>query len=523
MARTETYNVPYSQCGFNHNPNIDEIPPTALIHPSRNMNLDKNGAETRGGNSHVHSAAYGGSAVMGLFDYTLNNGTQFLMALTTDGKLWKNTTTSIHTFSTTGKYPGFSVMNNVLYVCNGANTPQTWDGSAGTSSDVAALASDWTGSNFPQIMIKHGRGNSERFWAIGCSSNPNDVYYSATNDGTEADFSGAGSGSIYIETEGSGLTGGIEFGDRLILFDRLRSYVIDDADTSTSNWGYQASQFKSGLANFRLVVKTENDIVAMQEDGTIYSVTAVQSYGDYKLASLTEPAYIDEWIQEYINLTLIAKFHMIYDPTNRVIKTFMVYNGSSNVDVALPYFIDRGPLVGWATPHDNQDYASGYHAVSSCLYRSAVGSYKVYTGDTSGNVWELETSSKNDNSNAFVSLAKTPRLNFENARMTKRFMRGFLLTKASGNHRITVTIWVNNRNAGTATVSLNNGQAVWGVAVWGSFVWADADEIIDQIYRINGIGERIQFEFRNNNADEPFYISQNLTDFSYLRNGIHRR
>jgi hypothetical protein len=487
------------------------------------MNLNKNGAETRGGTSHVLTAAYGGAKVMGNFDFTLNDGTQFLMALTTDGKLWKDATTSIHTFATTGKYPGFSVMNNVLYICNAANTPQTWDGSAGSTSDVAALSADWTGSNFPQLMIKHGRGNSERFWAIGCPSNPNDVYYSTTNDGTEADFSSAGSGSIYVETEGSGITGGVEFGDRLILFDRLRSYVIDDSDASTANWGYAASQFKSGLANFRLIVKTENDLVAMQEDGTIYSVTAVQSYGDYKMASLTESAYIDEWIQEYINLSLISQFHMVYDPTNRVIKTFMVYKGSSDVDVALPYFVDRGPELGWTTPHDNQDYATGYKAVCSCLYRSGAGSYKVYTGDTSGNVWELETANKNDNNNGIACIAKTPRLNFENARSTKRFLRGFLLTKAAGNHNITVTVWVNNRSKGTTLVSLNNGQAVWGVAVWNSFTWADADEIIDQIYRINGIGERIQFQFHNNNANEPFYLSQNLTDFAYLRNGIHRR
>ncbi len=99
-------------------------------------------------------------------------------------------------------------------------------------------------------------------------------------------------------------------------------------------------------------------------------------------------------------------------------------------------------------------------------------------------------------------------------------MRGFLLTKAEGNWNITVTITVYKSQADsvtkTVTVSLNTGQAVWGTFIWGSFTWADADAIIDKMFRINAIGKRIQFKFHNNNANEPFYISQALTDFQYL-------
>lgn len=515
----ETYSLPFGMTGFNHNPNIDEIPPTSLVYPSRNMNLNKNGAESRGGTSKVDSAAYGGAEVMGGYDYTLADETQFRVVVTTDGKIWKDTTTTIHTGWTAGKYVHFEVMNFELYICNGLDIPQIWDGAAGSTSNLTNVPTDWTGANYPQVMILHGKGASERLWAFGVASKPNVVYASKLNDGTlEANFSDA---NVIIIPVGPGvLTGGVEFGDRLIVFDRLRSYVIDDTDANSDNWGYQASQFKSGLGDFKLVVKTENDIVCMQEDGTIYSVTAVQSYGDYKMASITKPAYIDEWIREYIDLTQIDKFHMQFDPTLRCIKVFMVYKGDTEVKMALPYFIDKGVEKGWGPPHDNKNYASGYDATCSFIYRVSAGSYKIYTGDPSGNVWQLETANKNDDSNALSAWTRTPRLTFENARLTKRYIRGYLLTKAAGNYSITLDITVYN-SAGKATtksttVSLNSGQAVWGSVTWGSFTWTDADAIIDQHYRINRIGKRIQFDFYNNNADEPFFLSVNLTDFKYL-------
>jgi hypothetical protein len=637
----ETYRLPFSGVGFNHNPNVDEIPPTSLVYPSRNVNLNKNGVEARGGTSKVDSAKYGGAEVMGGRDYELADETQFRVVVTTDGKIWKNTTTTIHTGWTAGRYVHFEVYNFKLYISNGVDVPQVWDGAAGATTDLgstgetaptactgalagagagnvddgthsykitflnihgeteggatsnvvtvadksadgqidltaiptgptgitsrkiyrtvagdagnhklvatlsdnttttytdntadaglgadvpttntaALLPTDWTGPNHPQVLILHGKGNSEALWALGVASKPNIVYASKANDGiSEADFSDSQVDTIPV---GSGtLTGGIEFGDNLLVWDRLRSYVIDDTNLDRTKWGYAPSQFKSGLADFKLVVKTENDIYCVQEDGTVYSATAVQAYGDYKMASITKPAYIDEWIREYIDLTKINQFHMQYDPTLRCIKIFMVYKGDSSVKMALTYFIDNGPEKGWGPPHDNKDFASGYDATCSFVYRVSAGEYKIYTGDDSGNVWELETANKNDDSNGFSEWARTPRLLFENSRITKRYMKGWLLTRAEGNYSVNIDITVfdsaGNPKVKSITVSLDSGQAVWGAVNWGAFTWADAEAIIDHVYNINRIGKRIQFDFYNNNANEPFFLSSNLTDFRFL-------
>jgi hypothetical protein len=516
-----TYHGRFNQLGFNHNPNIDKIPQDAMVHPSRNINLHEDGAGSRGGTSHVHPAAYGGSQVMGMFDFRLNNGNQFLVAVTTDGKIWKDTTTTIKTGLTTGQFASFVVMNNELYVCNGADIPQVWDGAGASTSNLANVPTDWTGSNYPQVMVLHGRGNSERLWAFGCSSNPNTVYASEVNDGsTEADFSDANVTTIYIETQdGTGIVGGVEFGDRLILYGRLKSYIIDDTDTNDANWGYESSQWDSGLASWRLLVRTPSDIVAFQEDGNIYSVTAVQEYGDYKLASLSRPAHIDRWIRQYIDLSRVGQFHAIYNPILRAIDFYMVYSGDTTVSMALRYFIDRGPMKGWA-PQDNQSYASGYDASASCLYLSATGTYKVYTGDYSGNVWELETANKNDNSNGYYAGVKTASQTYSNDRMpldnkVKKYRDGRIISEANATTDLSVKITIDGTDQDTRTVALAGTGDVFGTGLFGTATFT-GDELIDTSYELGYRGTRIQKEFFNTSANEPFFLSQDLTNFKIL-------
>lgn len=640
MARNlDTFEIPFNLGGLNHSSNIDKIPAEAMVHPSRNLNLHEDGRGSRGGTSKFQEG-YGGAQIMGQYDFILQDGTQFLVVATTDGKIWQNKTTTIKTGLTAGKKTRFEVLNNKLYMFNGADVTQVWDGLSGSTTDMGAggetaptactgalagagagnvddgthsykitfvnahgeteggttsnvvtvadkstdgkvaltsiptgpagvtsrkiyrtvagdagnhklvdtiadntttaytdntadgslgadvptsntaalLPSDWTGTNFPAWAVKHGRGLSERLWVGGCEDNPNTIYASKLNDGvTEADFSDAEVKFTYVETgNDGGLNGAVEFGDRLIMFSSRRMFLYEDSDTNTDNWGYSKAQFEYGVASFDLIVETPNDLIGMMEDGTIYSVTTVQSYGDYKAASLTRPAYIDRWIREYIDLTKIAQFHAIYDPKMRAIKFFMVYKGQTQITMALLYFIDRGPMDGWI-PHDNQSYVSGYTASASCLYKASAGNFKILTGDYSGNVWELETANKNDDSNGFYAGTTLTRLTFNNARSTKKYIRAFLLCHARGDHDISINIWTYNGAvstlAGNTTINLDAGQAVWGSVNWGAFTWGSADEIIDKVFGIGRVAKRIQFEFYNSNADEKFFLSTLQIDF----------
>lgn len=505
----QTYQIPCEKGGFNGSKNIDNIPPEAMVHPSRNLNLHRGGREPRGGTSLVNGAAFSGTPrVMGMYDFTLLNGTQFVMTATGDGKIYKDDTSTIKTGLGTNKVTNFTTFDNELYICNGANAPATWDGAAAGTSALTNPAADWTGSNQPIQFVKHGRGNSERMWAIL----PAGVYASA--EGNAKEFV-TGVVNIPISTDdNSGLVGGVEFGDRIILFSKRKSYIIDDADTNTSNWGYEGAIWDGGAASWRLIVKTPNDVICMMEDGEIYSVTAVQQYGDYKAASLTRPAFINEWIKEYVNLAYIADFHAVYDPNLRAIKWFMVRQGQTQVDMALVYFVDRGPLEGWM-PHDNQSYVSGYSASCSTLIRAGTGDYRVYTGDYLGKVWRLETVNKNDNNNAYYKGFKSPYLVFDNARVTKKYRRGWVITEPKGSYNVYIYPYIDGTQKSQQSIDLAGTGGVLDSFTLDTSVLG-GQEMVDKEFDIGEKGKRIAFEVYNNNVNEDFFMSSLHVDFKNL-------
>ena len=514
MPPEQTYQIPCNRGGLTADPNIDMIPPEMLLVPSRNLNIHENGWKSRGGTS-IAFTGYGGAQIMGQFDYHKADGTQFLVTTTTDGKIWKDDSTTIKTGLTVGKYSVFVVMNDEVYIFNGADVPQVWNGVAAGTSDLADIPTDWTGSSFPAWGVIHGRGNSERMWVGGCAANPNNMYASELNDGvSEADFSDLVVKVIYIETEGLGLSGCAEFGDRLFVFSELRTYIIDDTDTDTDNWGYQQAQFEGGVSHHRLIAKTQNDLVCFMEDGNIFSAISVQDYGDYKAVSITRPAFIDRWIRENVDITKIEQFHALYDPTLRCIKFFMVPRGFDEVKLALCYFVDRGPSEGWI-PHDNQTNDSGYNASCSALVRVAVGEYKIYTGDYSGRAWKLETANKNDNGLGFYAGATTATMSFDNARQTKKYHRGWIVAQAQGSFNLFVSVRVDGQQKSLKTVSLSGVGGIWGTGLWGTMVWG-GNELIEKSFSVGSVGKRIQYEVYNANPDEPFFISQIQQDFTNL-------
>ena len=512
-TRYKTYEIDCSRGGLNGNPNVDALPPYAMVYPTRNLNLHLGTRQTRGGSSYVDAAAMTGTPVLlGGCDFTLRSGVQFIVRMADDGKLYKDKTTSIETGLSATAFPCFVTADNTLFLCNGVDVVQTWDGAGAATADITEPAADWAAVAQPHQMLVHGRGASLRLWAI----NPTTLYASK-NFAATGDFKYfvTGAESIYIDTnDGFGLQGMVEKSKELFLFGKTQTYRIDDSNATSTNWGYELAPWFGGVANWRLLVKTPNDVVAMMEDGEIYSVSAVQEYGDYQAASLTRPAFMHKWIQEHISLAKIAQFHAVYDPTIRAVVFFMVKSGYTEANVALLFFIDRPPAEAWMV-HDNDGYASGYDAASSFLVRKSVGSMKVYTGNYGGILWELQTASKNDNSNAFYAGFKNPPVYGENPRITKDFNSLRVVMKPQGAYDLAVKYSCDGVAEGSGTISMAGTGGLLDAFVLGTDVLEGAD-LIDSPSDLGVIGKRLQVELYNNNAGQDFSISKVLIDVKDL-------
>lgn len=503
----QTFLIPQSAGGFQYRYDLEYVEPTMLVGESRNFNLHRDGRQKRGGTSKINGTAVSGAPrIMGMFDFRLPTSS-FQVFVGDDGNLYKDATNVIKAGMSNTNKPSFVVFDNEVFICDGETTPQTWDGIAASSSDITSPAIDWSGTDQPFQFIVHGRGNSRRLWGLM----KNGVYFSSTGNGKE--FNGGSSGLITIDTgDAFGLVGGVEFGDRLIVFSRTKAFIIDDEATDSGEWGYQSAQWEGGAAHWRLIVKTPNDVAVMTEDGDIYSCSAVQSYGDYKQASIARPAYIDTYLREKAVMSKIDDFHVIYDPTLRAIKWFVSVNDATKNDTALVYFIDRPPEQAWAI-HDNRDHASGYQASCAALVRTAPATYYVYTGDYSGDLWRLEDSGYEDDGNEYAMVLRTPRLIMGDVRRMKEFKRAIYTVMGAQDVEFNITIVVDGEDH--FTEEFVSTASAWDESLFDQALF-DYTFPVRESFDIGQKGRTLEIEISHSTVNQPIMLSSFMIDFKML-------
>lgn len=212
----------------------------------------------------------------------------------------------------------------------------------------------------------------------------------------------------------------------------------------------------------------------------------------------------------------IDNFHAVYDPVLRAIKIFVVRAGQTTVDTALIYFIDRKPNEAWMV-HDNQSATSGYSASCSALVRVSTGDYQIYTGGYAGVLWSLERADRNDNSSGHYAGFKTPNDPFGNPRVDKKYNCGWIVMQPKGNYNLTIDIWIDGEQQTQQTISMAGTGGTLPFELGTDLL--GGQEIIAEPFDIGNKGKRIQFEVYNSNADEDFFISQILVDYTVLGAG----
>lgn len=497
--------------------NHDSLPPSAMVEGTRNINFVENGRESRGGSSKVNDVALAGApSVLGEIDFTLRDGSKFLIMYSSDGKVWKNYTEVLGTL-TPGVYPDFTIYNNKLYICNGVDIPRTWNGTDATLTTMTQIPSTWSGSNQPAFMVIQRKKNFRRLTAGGAPDNPHILFIADIDSANDPDFSDECVTTKIAETnDGFGLVGGVAYGENTFYFGKRISFKLDDSNSDVALWGFNQAPWEGGAAHQRLIVRTPNDIVCGTEEGEIYSFFAVQESNDLKSASLARPAFIDEWLRRSSNLGQIKKFHSVYDPLKRALRFFIVRAGQTEADTCLLFFIDRKPEEAWML-HDNLNFTSGMSAASSALVQEeATGKFKIYTGGQDGFIRELETASTNDDSNAYHAGFMTPAKLIEDPRSHKNLKRGIVSMRALGNFNLEVDNWVDETKLSSQSISMLGKGVPLDTFLLDTDSLVDGHEVIEVLFGIGKNGKRIQTEFYNETVNERFFMSHYQYDYKTL-------
>ena len=495
--------------GFNGNENLELVRVGDFTSGSRNALTHNGGAEKRGGSAHVNVSAIAGNPTClgGGQLIKQSTGTSHIYFAGTDGKVYRDYA-SILTGRSATKKTHFTPADDTMFICNGFDGVQVDTGSSVVA--ITTAAADWTGSSQPTKIVIHGRGVSRRAFAFGVPGKENTIYYSSLGDFEE--FNGGTSGTIVVDVkDGYGVIDCISIDENLLIRTRNQDYWLEDSDATVANWGYFKTGWQGGVHSPRLSVHIYNDIYTMASDGEIYTVSRAEQVRDYRRASIARPWFIHNWISNNIDLSKIDDFHMAFDPRIQAIRLWMVRNGETQCDTDLVYYVNEQK---WAPPHDAEDNRddSGHEASASWTTIQGVGDEVCYTGDYNGFVWELETTTKSDNTNAYITDLMTGWLNFDMPGIEKRTKYGVLHFVSRGSYEVDVRWWA-------AEVEQVSSTVVLGAlgAVLGSFV-LDTDilsvlELTKQEFAMEAEGEKFRFKISNDGAGEDFFLSHLIIPF----------
>lgn len=499
-ARTGLLRLDLKQAAFTYDRNYETLPDTALVYPSKNINYHEGGVSRRGGTSIIVTPSVS-SRVMGGYDFRIPNNQYQVYAKKNGSVYYDSDSNVIATGMSTSNYFHFNQFDDELYICDGATNPKKWTGSGSTSAITPAT--DWATYGQPMQIIYHPRGANSRNWAITSYA----VYASKNNTGD--DFADATVKKIQVYSTG-GLVGGYEFNGELFVFSRTETFRINDEDPDSDNWGYEKLIFEGGAAHWRLIVAAGNDLYIMGEDSHIFKISAVFNTGDYEGSSLAKPAHIDRYLRYVASIETIDEWNCSYDRKIRAIK-FFVRTSNSSPDTALVYFIDRDPSLAWSI-HDNLNNPSGYNGSASWQYRKDVGDWRIRTGDSSGNIWELESEARDDDGESYENRFKFKPWEFGNPLMWKYFRKAIARIRSISNADFTVRIWINGERKADVELSVSGSGAEFDSAIFDESVFAD-DVISFEPVDIKYYGFNLQMEFVNDTAGQDYIFSELVLAF----------
>lgn len=194
-----------------------------------NVQTTKTGAIVkRNGNTTFASPANALTSLFALEEtatpYLIGAHTTKLVKITTAGAV-----SDLKTGLTTGLRWSFAQMPAVggqgpLFGMNGTDTPQQWDGAAGTSGNWTALSGTLPNGT---MCIQH----ANRLFVAGVTANPSRLYWSALGDPTAWP---AANGVDLDPNDGESITGLGLVGPYLVAFKRHKTFLVSDANTGAN-------------------------------------------------------------------------------------------------------------------------------------------------------------------------------------------------------------------------------------------------------------------------------------------------
>jgi len=250
------------------------------------------------------------SAIVALHDWWPDTVSQRLIALCSNGSLYRDTGDRVFNGATAITTGLLSVTpkaqfveggqetasrDKKLFLFTGTNQVKVLQGDGTSFSTIDLPATDWATPNFPTFGFTH----RNRLWAFMKQR----AYASVTGD--HEDFTGGTILTMNIfPGEGGNLIGGKIFKGRAYVFKEGGFvYYLDDSDADSDNWVWRKLANNFGLASPHSIMETTNDMWALNESGALISYTAVENFGGIDSADVYKIMKVSEYMRNKTSLS----------------------------------------------------------------------------------------------------------------------------------------------------------------------------------------------------------------------------
>lgn len=440
------------------------------------------------------------------------------------------TAVTIYTTTNNDGYLAYGVnpFNKITFTVSQAETGapvytyEYWNGSAWTAFTPTTLPDfTATGSTFVAFTAPSA-------WAAGDGTEVagNTAYYAiralaTTAPGTAVQVTSMTVTNTTYDTapptfsvfpgESDGLLSAYVYRGMLFLFKKPSGvYVLDGRDPSTANWTLTRYSDSFGVSSPHSICQILGDLVAGNSNGSITSLQASQSFGDFDAGDILQNAKVEEYIRNQINFAGLPYSQSIYYPEKKI----ALFTGQSSstlvrdriiaVDVARQ--VPRISLITKDSPN------------CLALRKDTQGISRPMYGDASGFVYLMDQQTYNNAGSSYLGEFQTAYTDFgqvDPGLSGKNKIFDFLEVAyvPTGNNTFYVDVYVDGSLRQTLAFTQYLGTELDDFELDVDALTGEASTKDFRQPLLSCTGKRISFRVYNSNSNEAFQCERLIVGF----------
>lgn len=499
-----------------------DLPINALSKANNITFQDGRIAKMRGNTKFNSTVLTGAPAVVGLIDWWPTSALQRLIALTGDGKMWRDTgdgtfssTTAIKTglgslttdsHFVTGGQESAGRNRKLFTFTNGSSQIQVLSGDSTTNNAISAPSADWSAANYPTFGIIY----QNRLCVMGGASNRHQLYFSTLADHEDFTTSSPPTFSIF-PGEGDGILSAYVYRGLLFIFKKpFGVYVLDGRDPSTANWTISRFSDAFGVAGPHSVLQILGDLVAGNSNGSYTSLQASQNFGDFDAGDVLQNAKVEEYIRDQLNFTGLPYSQCIYYPEKKI----AMFTGQSTTTLTR----DRILAIDVARQSPRIYLITKDSPNCLALRKDSQGISRPIYGSAAGFVYLMDQATFNHDGSSYLGEFQTAYTDFgqiDPSLSNKNKIFDFLEVNyvPTGNNSFYIGVYVDGSLRQTLTFSQVLGIGLDTFELDEDVLSGDPIGNRNRKPLLSCSGHKISFRIYNNTSNEAFQIERLVVSF----------